>query len=379
MKVHILTGHYTPQIHPRAFRANELAIEFKRLGYDVTVSNLTEIEGYDYDAYTKQTGVIVNNLKLYRHSLDEVKVAKKVNILSDFKSFISEYFFAGRLFSNSIKIAKMLSIDKDTDIIISLSTPFMDILGMSKYIKASKFKRNCVVIADSGDPFYFSKQYSKAPWFYLVEKNAYKQYDYLTIPVETAIPSYNKLLPESKIKIIPQAFNLQDVKLYDGDLGSKIKFAYAGVFYWDIRNPEFLFEYLENLDVEYEFHIFMRYADAKLDEVLNKYPNLSKRIRLRLSVPRKELLYELSKMHFLININNISNTQIPSKIIDYRIANRPILSFNSSDFNQTTFNNFINGTYDGQMIVDISKYDIRNVAQQFLELYKNVINQKRKK
>ena len=118
----------------------------------------------------------------------------------------------------------------------------------------------------------------------------------------------------------------------------------------------------------------MRYADAKLNEVLTKYPKLQRRVKLRLSVPRKELLYELSSMHFLININNLSNTQIPSKIIDYRIANRPILSFNSSDFSEDLFTNFMKGSYDGQMIVDITKYDIRNVAQQFLELYRTKIN-----
>lgn len=371
MIIHIITGHYTPQIHPRAFRASELAQELTRLGHDVTVSILTEIEGFDYEKYEAQTGIKIKNLSLYKHSMDESLVLKKSTFLSRAKDFISEYFFAGRLFLNSIKIADLLEIEEETDLIIALSTPFMDILGVSKYIKKKKGSNHFVAIADSGDPFYYSKQYGKAFWFYWVEKNAYKQYDYLTIPVETAIPSYNKLIPERKIKIIPQAFNLTDTKLYEGCLGDPIKFAYAGVFYWDIRNPEFLFKSLDKSDIDFEFHIFMRYADAKLNDVLSHYPNLQKKIRLRLSVPRKELLYELSAMHFLININNISNTQIPSKIIDYRIANRPILSFNSSDFSHEKLFQFMSGNYEGQMRVDITRFDIRNVAQQFLELYRN--------
>ena len=371
MKIHILTGHYTPQIHPRAFRASELALEFKRLGHDVTVTVLTEIIGFNYEEYAIQTGISIKNLGLYKHSLDESLVSKKSTFLTKTKEFVSEYFFAGRLFLNSKKIADLLEIEEGTELIITLSTPFMDILGVSKYIERLRNRKTFVAIADSGDPFYYSKQYGKAFWFYWVEKNAYKQYDYLTIPVETAIPSYNKLIPTDKIKIIPQAFNLTDTKLYEGSFGDPIKFAYAGVFYWDIRNPEFLFKNLENLDIDFEFHIFMRYADAKLNEVLSHYPKLQKRIRIRLSVPRKELLYELSAMHFLININNISNTQIPSKIIDYRIANRPILSFNSSDFCYDTLIQFMSGNYEGQMHVDITKFDIKNVAQQFLELYRN--------
>ncbi len=62
MKIHILTGHFTPQLHPRAFRASELAIEFVKRGHKVTVTNLTTVEGADYLGYTKSTGVEVRNL-----------------------------------------------------------------------------------------------------------------------------------------------------------------------------------------------------------------------------------------------------------------------------------------------------------------------------
>lgn len=371
MKIHILTAHYTPQIHPRAFRASELALEFKRMGHDVKISNLTFIDGFDYNQYTAQTGISIDNLNLYHHSLDEALTSTKKTFLKRFKEFVSEYFFAGRLLFYSKRISNEINIAEDTDLLIALSTPFMDILGLSKYIKKTGAKVNFVSIADSGDPFYFSKQYKKAPWFYLIEKNAYKQFDYLTIPVESAIPSYERLIPKSKIRIIPQAFNLNNVRLFKGEISKKIKFAYAGVFYWDIRNPEFLFKYLNGLECDFEFHIFMRYADSKLHDVLSCFPKLKDKVILKLSVPREDLIYELSSMHFLININNVSNTQVPSKIIDYRISNRPILSFNSTDFKQESFERFMNGNYEDQLLVDITKYDIKNVAQQFIELCKS--------
>ena len=59
MKIHILTGHFHPQLHPRALRASELAIELVKRGHEVIVTNLTTVEGADYQDYMKRTGVEV--------------------------------------------------------------------------------------------------------------------------------------------------------------------------------------------------------------------------------------------------------------------------------------------------------------------------------
>lgn len=368
MKIHILTGHFYPQLHPRAFRASELAKELVRRDHEVTVANLTTLEGANYDAYTQETGVKVQNLGLYhvaKDSLDAVSNSKWHHI----KRFCIEYFLAGALFKQANVIAKKIIIEEDTDAVISLSTPYMDILAISKYVKmhGKKF----VTIADSGDPFYYSKQYKKAPWFYWVEKNAYKDYDFLTIPTENAIPLYSPLIDPQKIKIIPQGFNMDNLNLYNGDFDGPIRMAYAGVFYWDIRNPEFLFRYLDGLNVDFELHLFMRNVDALVEELLEKYPNVKQKVSIK-SLPHDELIYELSRMHFLINIENISNTQMPSKLIDYGMAGRPIFSCNSSNFLPEKLDRFINGNYSDSYQVDLKKYDIVNIARQFEELIMNV-------
>jgi len=368
MKIHIITGHFYPQLHPRAFRANELALEFARCGHDVTVSNCWRIEGFDYDSYAKTNKIKIQNLDILHSCMVNQNVSTKQPFYrSGILNKMKNYLLAGSFFYRGPLIGKKLQIDDDTDLVISLSTPFTCLYGLSYY--AQKNGKKWVAIGDSGDPFYNSKQSPLAFWFYYIERKVYKKYDYLTIPTGNAIPLYAPMIEQEKIKIIPQGFRMDNLKLYNGDRTLPVKFAYAGVFYWDIRNPEFLFEYLDKQDVNFEFYVYMRNADSKLLEVLEKYPRLKKKMSIKYSLPHDVLLYELSKMHFLVNIENISNTQMPSKLIDYGMTGRPILSCNSLNFSEEKMNRFLNGDYAGQYEVDIELYNIRHIAKQFIELY----------
>ena len=79
----------------------------------------------------------------------------------------------------------------------------------------------------------------------------------------------------------------------------------------------------------------------------------------------------LNKMDFLINIGYDPALQSPSKLIDYHLAGRPILSFNS-DFNEKdvqSFEYFLKRDYSSQLIFgNIEKFNISNVAKQFTAL-----------
>jgi len=370
MKIHILTGHFYPQLHPRAFRANELALEFARRGHDVTVTNCWRIDGFDYDAYAKEQCIKVKNLDILHSGMNNlVGSAKQPSYRKGLLNTWKNYLLAGSFFYRGPLIGKKLVIDDDTDLVIALATPFTCLYGLSYY--ARKNGKKWVAIGDSGDPFYGSRQTPKAIWFKYIERRAYKQFDFLTIPTENAIPLYAPMIKKEKIKIIPQGFRMDNLKLYEGERSLPVKFAYAGVFYWDIRNPEFLFKYLEGLkDVSFEFNVYMRGVDARLETVLEKYPTVKSMMNIRYSLPHDELLYELSKMHFLINIENLSNTQMPSKLIDYGMTGRPILSCNETNFKPEVLDAFINRNYEGAYQIDIKKYDIRHIADQFMDLYK---------
>ena len=74
-------------------------------------------------------------------------------------------------------------------------------------------------------------------------------------------------------------------------------------------------------------------------------------------------------MDFLVNIENQSSVQSPSKLIDYAIAGRPVLSVSSTTINPTVINQFLNGDYANRLkLPDLDQFDIRKVASRFLAL-----------
>jgi len=76
----------------------------------------------------------------------------------------------------------------------------------------------------------------------------------------------------------------------------------------------------------------------------------------------------LKKMDFLINFDNNTELNSPSKLIDYAIAQRPVLNI-TKDFNGEDLKAFLRGDYSNQMLLpDINQYHIRNISHLFLDL-----------
>lgn len=375
MKIHIVTGAFPPDINPRSFRSAELAKQFAREGNEVIVTNLSYTSGFDYSELEKQMGIKVINIPIYYHTQNE---SNKVLKLTRFESLIRKvlkYFTSGKLFYYSRLIAKNLYIEKDTDLIISVSVPFVTHLAVSKYRRKNKkkFTGKCFV-ADSGDPFSTCQQFKIAPYFKLLERRVLKQFDYMSIPTELAIEAYTDLLPLSKIKIIPQGFDFEIKNILPPYVKNNVPtFAYAGVFYKGIRNPEFLFKYLSELNRPFVFNLFLREKDPFVDSILNKYHYaLKDKVYVYYGMSRENLLPKLAMMDFMINIGNATRVQVPSKIIDYALVNRPFISFTEKNFNSSLFLDFMEGNFsEAEIVQNLNRYDIKNVSNQFLSLVKS--------
>lgn len=374
MKIAILTAVFHPELHPRAFRAYELAKEYAIQGHDVEVFLLTRIKGFDYEQLSQELHIKITILPLYTRELGAENIFQQTNPLLRWihwgYRWLLEYLLAGNLFAYSTRIAECLKHEmQQKDMVIALSTPFMNLLGLAKYVHAHKAQSKTIYIADSGDPFYYSQQTKRALYFKWVEKWVYRHFDYLSIPTSDAIPAYAPLIPKEKIQIIPQAFNMRDVHLSPAPTSDIPTFAYAGVFYQDIRNPEFLFKHLCTLTEDFRFHVYLRHRDPHITSVLDKYQKqLGEKLIIHYSVKRTDLLYRLSECHFLINISNTTSTQLPSKLIDYGITKRPVYSFDKQSFSPQVFTAFMHGDYTHAMPIDIRPYDIEVVTKQFIEL-----------
>ena len=64
----------------------------------------------------------------------------------------------------------------------------------------------------------------------------------------------------------------------------------------------------------------------------------------------------------------MTTNQIPSKLIDYALTKRPILEISPLLRDFHNFENFIAGDYTSQLKIDVSNYDIRTIAANFLKL-----------
>jgi hypothetical protein len=376
MKILILTGHFYPELHPRSFRANELACEMSRIGHRVEVGTLRTINSFNYENYEKVNKIKINKLDLYTQSNNFVvkdsstgKLFKKFNNLF---RFLLDYFIGGMLFINAYKIKKKILLD-DYDLVISLSTPFMNLLAISLIKKKSNSKT--ILVADSGDPFFRSQQTKRAPYFYFLEKYVYDKFDYLTIPDIAVKVAYDGLISIEKIKIIPQGFRMDNVKLGIVPMTEVVSFAYCGVFYLDIRNPTFLLDKLTELDASFRFDIYLREKNSIVTNVLEKYKLLlGSKLNIIYGIERNELLYRLSSVNFLVNIENLTTTQIPSKLIDYAITGRPIFSCSSVNFSEIKLQRFFDKDYSEALVLDKERYNIKHIANQFLSLHPNKNN-----
>ena len=171
----------------------------------------------------------------------------------------------------------------------------------------------------------------------------------------------------NKIKIIPQGFKFKIPENTNYTSLNKVPtFAYSGTFISDIRNPKLLFEYLLQLKIDFKFIIYTSYTN-----LIEKYRHkLGDKLVIHKPVNRELLLKELGKMDFLINLENIhSPGQVPSKLIDYAIANRPIISVKPDDLNEDTFHDFLKGNFKDRLIMEnIEQYHIENICKQFVSL-----------
>ena len=74
-------------------------------------------------------------------------------------------------------------------------------------------------------------------------------------------------------------------------------------------------------------------------------------------------------MDFLVNMENNSTIQSPSKLIDYYLTQRPIIDITTNFHEKSVLLEFLAGNYSHKHNKkDISQFDINNVGAQFLRL-----------
>ena len=362
MKILIVSGAFYPGNSPRAFRTTELAKELSRLGHDVTI--YIPKKDNDYSAFLKQYPMKIK----YFYEFPETRKYTGVSIIDRIIFHYAQWLIKLPALKSIKEVKKSIADENGYDLLITIAVPHYIHWAVGKlYTQGVRLAETWV--ADCGDSFMFNKAARRKTPFYFkpLEVRWCKACDYIAVPLESEKENYYPEFRE-KIRVIPQGFNFDDVKGENIEPNNAIiTFAYAGSFIPGIRDPRPLLNYLSECDKSFKFIIY-----TSTTGVIDRYRDILKdKLEIRKPIPRLELIKALRGCDFLVNIDNGAAKGRPSKLIDYALVGRPIISLTSSNIDIAKIEEFLNKDFSRQYVVDdISQFDIHNVAQQFLDLCK---------
>ena len=351
MKILIISFFGLHDTTPRAFRAESLFRSLKKLGHDVEfISARTSPKKFKDPKREAPPSIIVRNL---RSAIGRILSA----IVPD-----------GKLFFEGIKLFPKIN-NQSIDLTITIGLPFTVHLVTWVALRLNRFKTKHI-IADYGDPFSTNPinrtpLYSKA-----LERLILKNFNNITIPVESAITAYQGILvPHGKVQIISQGFNIEQDLSSNYEKNAIPTFAYAGALYKKIRDPSIFLEFLTKIEDDFVFHIYTDFSNTQTINILEPYfLKLGSRMVVHDKIPRVECLEVLSRMDFLLNFSNATQIQAPSKVVDYVLSGRPFLNIQQESLEPKEFLRFLQRDYTSFEKPDISAFDEINVAQKFVRL-----------
>lgn len=367
-KILIVGRTFYPEQSPRSFRTSELATELARQGHHVDVllpQNLQEKIASDFNNSVGLKFMYYGPLKWKSFE------RSKISWIGDWKRKFGRMLFLLFEYPNIeiyFKLPQKLKTLKGYDVMISIAVPHENHWAIAK-VRTSSHPIAKTWIADCGDPFVMNVTETIAPPFYFnfLENSFLKKADFVTVPTENSVVGYNRKYHD-KFRVIPQGFNFGEVKIVEVKPKHHCPtFAYAGgVSATGIRSLHQIIGVLKNTEKPFVFHVFGANAKTVLQELTLGYED---KILLHDAIPRQELLYKLSAMDFLINLDNGTHLNTPSKLIDYALAQRPILNIDPIKPNSEKIVKFLNGDYAEALVVNnIEAYNITNVANNFLKL-----------
>ena len=370
-KILLVSSAFYPEISPRSFRATELAKEFLRRGFDVTV--ISKYRDHDYSVFLMEYPI---SFKMWKEPfLPKVPVFQK----EPFSSFtravsrILSILFEYPAIEEVIRVKNILKNENGYDLMISFAVPFTVHWGVAS-IRSVERSIAEVWIADCGDPYMFARldRFRKPFYFKYFELLFSRKCDYISVPFrEMRAQFYSEFY--QKIEVIPQGFDFNALKLYKGPINNIIPvFIFAGSIIPGKRDLELFLGFLSTMSKGFLFVVY-----TNQDKWFDNYKSiLGEKLQLRSYIDRLSLIYEMSKADFLVNVDTVydnpSNVEaVPSKLIDYALSGRPILSIHSAQLDKVKIIEFLNGDYSKKRIIDKSRYDITGVSAKFLELAKN--------
>ena len=376
----LVSVSFYPENSPRSFRATELAKELCRQGHKVLVSGV-DISG---EGNTQRQRLLeeygIQWLSLGDGSWFTLNERwQQGGRISSFVARVLGYFGEFPSIEWYFKIPKRLIIPKEVEAVISIAKPFAVHWGLSRLAKKGLLKDK-IWLADCGDPFMLSTLNVRPIPFYFkyLEKAFCRECDFIVTPTEAGYKGYYPEFRE-KIRVIPQGFNYEEerAKLGDYTENDVLTFVYAGAFLHKGRNPAALLKVLGDSEIDFRFYIYTQQQYLVIPHIK---PG-DTRFIVQDIIPREDIMQVMRRADFLINMMNGTKVQMPSKLIDYYIVDRPVLNIEDDSLGmgeREVLLEFLNKDFGNRFVFsNMDSYHISNVCKGFVKLMdegKNIFN-----
>lgn len=349
MKILVISYAYYPSINPRAFRWTAIAEEWARNGHEVDVV-------CEPGAFSKETinGVNLHRTGWARQRRSRIEPTPRpggqptsrnlfINVLRSIWRKLYWPDFAFPWYLPATRTARALVKASHYDLMISVSVPFTGHL-VGLFLK--KLLPGLRWVVDIGDPFSFSEGASANNFgIYsrlnrLTEEAVFRRADAISVTTDGTLERYSDIFPLAALKIsmIPPLLSpvYADIATTarlptDG----RIRLVFVGTLYGDIRSPVGLLTWFRrmlqsDLGGRLELHFYGTAVNCEL--AFCDHADLIGQSVFRHGLVSQAIAAEaMRRCTVLVNIGNATEYQLPSKVIEYAAAAKPVLNFVNSE------------------------------------------------
>ncbi len=273
------------------------------------------------------------------------------------------------------KLARKLIKENEITHVISVGLPYTNHLIAQSLKKENK---ELIWLMDIQDPFSYSDIFRINNRALYKSKNlkseesCFQLANKVVVTNQNAKTAYERLFDCSvgKTSVIPPIFAEIAYSQKTINEDEKIRIAFMGNFYENVRSPEAFLDFLSRIDLEdpailsnYQFHFFGDHGHF-VEQVFKRYPMLNDLVYLESYKARSELFEMVSRFDLLINFGNKTNYHLPSKLVDFLFLQKPVI--NISLLKDDLSNRFLKGRVE-LMTINLSETDYNENRNNFLD------------
>ena len=256
-------------------------------------------------------------------------IAKLIHLVGSSQLKLSLMGNMGWFVDAAYKKLEEINTKKKVDVILTVCSPFQAHMAGAKFKKSHPEVRFCSYTVDP-----FASKSRIVPFFR-------SHQDFVALEREVSSKPDCLFLSEEAINIrsdiygglnntIALPYLLPDSKEFSGGMfdNDHIHCVYAGSFYMDIRNPEFMLKVFSSLTKK---KIILHLYCSGCEDIVDWYKT-NPNIIVNGYVSQEELQKVYASCDILIGVGNAMNDFLPSKTYEYLALRRPVVFFNPKGF-----------------------------------------------